>query len=267
MKNLNKYKLNLERSPFDARNWKYETLIRKYTYPETLDLRPDMFGVRDQGSQGSCAAMSGAAVKDWQEIKDVGITEYMSPQFIYNNRKNPGSAGMYLSDLMDILHKKGTCLESLHPYGNLNAPSPEAYADALNYLIENYAEVDTIEGLKQALYEKGACVIGVPVYNYTTRMWFKRPGDNYLGGHAMTIVGYNSEGFIIRNSWGDDWGDDGHTIFPYSDWGCQWEVWSSVDADSGVKPPPVPEPDRISKYWWIAGLILLAVILFFILKG
>jgi hypothetical protein len=35
--------------------------------------------------------------------------------------------------------------------------------------------------------------------------------DDY-GGHAVTIVGYTSEGFIIKNSWGRGWGMDGYGI-------------------------------------------------------
>lgn len=41
------------------------------------------------------------------------------------------------------------------------------------------------------------------------------------GGHAVTIVGYDEDGFIIKNSWGENWGDKGygwisfdyHTLF------------------------------------------------------
>jgi C1A family cysteine protease len=58
----------------------------------------------------------------------------------------------------------------------------------------------------------------------------------------MAIVGWDTEGFIIRNSWGDDWNDDGHTIFPYTDWGLQWEVWTAID---DTTPIPIP---KLS--WW-----------------
>ncbi|MCC5829226.1 MAG: C1 family peptidase [Phycisphaeraceae bacterium] len=47
--------------------------------------------------------------------------------------------------------------------------------------------------------------------------WLRRdldPRDAY-GGHAVTIVGYNDLGFIVKNSWGTDWGDNGYAIVSY----------------------------------------------------
>jgi hypothetical protein len=34
-------------------------------------------------------------------------------------------------------------------------------------------------------------------------------------GHAITIVGYNRDGFIIKNSWGKSWGDKGYATVSY----------------------------------------------------
>ena len=34
--------------------------------------------------------------------------------------------------------------------------------------------------------------------------------DTVRGGHAISIVGYRTDGrFIVRNSWGTSWGDKG----------------------------------------------------------
>jgi len=39
-----------------------------------------------------------------------------------------------------------------------------------------------------------------------------------LGGHAFALIGYNSDGFVVQNSWGADWGWHGFAILPYDDW-------------------------------------------------
>jgi hypothetical protein len=39
-----------------------------------------------------------------------------------------------------------------------------------------------------------------------------------VGGHAFAIVGYTSDGFIVQNSWGPDWGYHGFALLPYEDW-------------------------------------------------
>ena len=44
-----------------------------------------------------------------------------------------------------------------------------------------------------------------------------KPGERVLGGHAVMAVGYDDEqrNFIVRNSWGSGWGQDGYFLMPY----------------------------------------------------
>ena len=233
MKDFTQYQLNVEPSPLDSRDFKAETIFSKHVaVPATLDLRSDLQKVRDQGSQGTCVAQVGACMKEWQENKDVNFDQHMSPQFIYNNRSTSGS-GMYPRDLMSILRNMGSAPESMFPYGHTGKPPVDVYTEAKNYVIQHYAQVDTIEGLKTALSKNGPCYGTFPVYNYGASMWKASFDGPILGYHAMTFVGYNLKGFIIRNSWGDDWNDNGYTIFPYEDWGLQIECWTCIDKESG----------------------------------
>ncbi|HJV49634.1 MAG TPA: C1 family peptidase [Geothrix sp.] len=44
------------------------------------------------------------------------------------------------------------------------------------------------------------------------------PNAQTSDGHAFAILGYTSEGFVIQNSWGDDWGSHGLALLGYEDW-------------------------------------------------
>lgn len=242
--------LNLKKSPTDERDYVAETIYSSedVKLPEIYDMRTDMPEVRNQGSQGSCAGMTASSMKEWQEKKDVGYTDYMSPQFVYNNRENAGEEGMYSRDVMKILNKIGIVTEKDYPYLTFD-PITKALKDkASKFRISGYASVSSIEGLKKALYKNGPCYLAVPVYNYGGRMWKPKQGDKKLGGHAMTIVGWNKEGFIIRNSWGKSWNGTGYTVFPYSDWGLHWEVWTTIDAESSSPIVP-PKPNKKKSLW------------------
>lgn len=47
--------------------------------------------------------------------------------------------------------------------------------------------------------------------------------------HAVTVVGYNQCGFIIKNSWGVEWGENGYSTFPYEYWPLYIECWVSIN--------------------------------------
>lgn len=253
------YPLGCKKSPYDVRDWKYEKLKVAVLFPETLDLRDDMFDVKDQGNYGTCSAMTASQMKENEEIIDVQLQEMLSPQYVYNLRKNYPEEGMYSRDTMDILVKKGIVEERLYPYAKTF--DPDIPADLLergqSYKCKGYAQITTVDGLKQALYENGVCYMAIPVYNFGARMWFQYPGQYLLGGHAISIVGYTLDSFIIRNSWGDDWNGNGHTLFPFTDWGLQWEVWTALDEKS---VPPEPKKkcwfiELLQKFWnWIVNL-------------
>jgi len=223
-------------SPDDNRDWIAESIyLTCHMLPEIVDHRKKLQAIRNQGQQGTCAAQTAACMKEWQEFHDVGFNKYMSPQFIYNNRTNQQSEGMYGRDVMRILSKIGSCSEDIYPYGKIESLtdiSDSSKDEAENFKIKSYAQVKTIEGLKKAVYINGPCYIAFPVYNHTTTMWKPLNRDKRQGGHAMSVVGYNKEGFIIRNSWGPYWGDNGYCTYNYLDWGSHWDCWTTIDEKS-----------------------------------
>jgi len=231
----NKYLFNLQKSPADPRDFILESIYPEtVTLPEVWDLRPYMKSVRDQGQYGTCSAQAVAAMKEWQEYSDIGFKEYMSPWFIYQLRENLTQEGMYPRNTMEILYKTGIVPENEYKYST-NAPiTEELKQKAANYKIQGYALINIVESFKKALFANGPCYIAFPVYD-PQRIDFWKPsytGQHYMGGHAVSCVGYLKDCFIIRNSWSVQWGESGYTYYPFKDFGYHWEIWTTIDADS-----------------------------------
>ena len=129
-----RYQLNIKKSPVDERDFVAETIHSdEGELPAEHDLRKDLKAVRDQGSQGTCAAQTSACMKEWQERHDVNFQEYMSPQFIYNNRQNQDSEGMYSRDVMKILHKIGSVREVSYAYRSFDPMTDTLLEEAAKY--------------------------------------------------------------------------------------------------------------------------------------
>ena len=94
--------------------------------------------------------------------------------------------------------------------------------------INEYAMIKNGGALKLALVMNGPCFGALPVYNSRDEFWKSGPGDCFCGYHAISIVGYNEEGFIIRNSWGTSFGDKGYSVLKYEDYSKLIEVWTIV---------------------------------------
>ena len=108
---------------------------------------------------------------------------------------------------------------------------------AFKYLIDNgvdykdghiklskYYKVNSGPALKHAIVANGPCIGVLPVYNDYMEFW-KNTGD-FLGYHAISIVGYDENGFIIRNSWGSGYGKKGYTYIKNEDLNKFAEIWT-----------------------------------------
>lgn len=221
------------KSPADERDWIYEGLAQSPTdaeIPEEFSMKEYMNYPKDQGSRGTCAAFVGAAIKSINHRRSTDTDVEFSTEFIYYNRQNRPASGMFGRNVFSILQKMGTPPESKYPYGTQKKPSSSVYNMALNYRIHGYAKIVSADGLKRALYELGPCYLLLPLYS-TRRSTFWRPkkGEESAQGHAVLVIGYNSDGFIIINSWGPTWNGDGTAVIPYNHWNSEWECWVAME--------------------------------------
>lgn len=61
------------------------------------------------------------------------------------------------------------------------------------------------------------------VFSYNDDFW---NGDEFMGGHAVAVVGYDETGLIIKNSWGTSFGRGGYTTLPYNQFNKVREAWT-----------------------------------------
>ena len=96
-----------------------------------------------------------------------------------------------------------------------------------NRFIHSYAFLRNMMSIQYSILSNGPVMICLPVYN-TSRdtFWEYRIGEAIVGFHAVTVVGYNLNGFRLRNSWGTSYGRGGYADFPYTDFGRIREAWT-----------------------------------------
>lgn len=181
--------------------------------PNEISYKDYLPKVINQGMRPICVPCSISSYINYTINLDDGINDKdnnVDYEDIYSHRTNDGDNGMSFKDALGYLR---------HNCAKING-------DCKN-VVERYAKIGSIKQLKQALVMNGPCVGGLPVYDsYRTDFWVKFSNDVFQGGHAIAIVGYNEEGFIIRNSWGYGYGDDGYAVLPYDDFENFIEIWT-----------------------------------------
>ena len=187
------------------------TLPLKYSYQNFL---PPVY---DQGNEPWCVPYSLSTHLNWNHNIDtdgnVKRENYVEVKDIYKMRKNIfKDDGMSFLEALDYLKKKGVKCKN----GRMK--------------IRGYAKVTSAMSLKYALLMNGPCVGALRVYNDSDYFWRREyQGQEMIGGHAIAIVGYDEENFIIRNSWGKSWGFKGYTYMPFSEVSKFLEIWTIYD--------------------------------------
>jgi len=220
----------IQPSPIDSRDYIYSAQ-NHILLPDQVDLRPALSKPRDSGSRRSNLAFATASIKEYHERINLDFDGCMSPESILFYVKNKKSQNC--REMMKILQKRGISPEKFFPFQYQSEPTeiPESAKIIMsNFRIRQYAQVETIQAAKEAIFKYGPLLMSFPIHKNSPILW--KPSNknkNVIGGHAVAIVGYNQEGFIIRNSWSASWNGDGHVIYPYSDWKSHWEIWTCID--------------------------------------
>jgi C1A family cysteine protease len=202
--------------------------------PASVDLRGNCPPVYDQGHLGSCTSDAIAGAFQFESMKQNDPVFTPSRLFIYYNERVIENSvnydsGASIRDGMNSVSQQGVCDESSWPYiisEFTKKPYQTCYQEALQNTATSYYSISQdIDQLKGCLADGYPFVFGFTVYGSFESQQVAQtgvvnlPGDDesVVGGHAVVAVGYDDaqNWFIVRNSWGENWGMAGYFTMPY----------------------------------------------------
>jgi C1A family cysteine protease len=201
--------------------------------PTSKDLRAAWWQIGDQGATGSCVGWATAdALLRWHFVKAkfVSTNEVLSPRFIWMAAKETDeftsqpttfieTDGTSLKAALDIARNYGEVRDTILPFssGKLYQGNDKTfYALAAKLKIASYFNLGRqLQDWRSWIANNGPVLVRLDV-DATWDKATKTKGnmDVYQpnttrGGHAVSLVGYTPDRFIVRNSWGTGWGDKG----------------------------------------------------------
>lgn len=242
-----------------AGDFLYDRLMGSYgdENATSFDLRSinGITEVKDQFECGSCWAFSTLAAMESSNMiinkKSIDLSEQQLVNCITKNGGcNGGSPEIVLQELLKT--DKGIISEKELPY--LNKQGYCALSASSPIKVSNWSQLGknaSIKEIKKAIVSHGALVAAL---NSNTQAF-----KSYAGGsgvlqdantgkvtHAVALAGWddNQQAWLIKNSWGEHWGDKGYGWVKYGTQDLQRFSWVDVKRmDESYEAPTFTDKD------------------------
>ncbi len=202
--------------------------------PASVDLRDDWWRIGNQESTGSCVGWATAdSLLRWHFVKDgrISETEKLSVRFQWMAAKETDQfmtrpttfiepEGTSLKAALDVARKYGAVRDRDLPFATPRLYKRDAkafYLLASQFRIGAYVNLGAnLRDWRSWLANEGPVLTRLDCDD----TWMDAKASNGVlaeyhadtadGGHAVALVGYDRDRFIVRNSWGTtEWGDKG----------------------------------------------------------
>ncbi len=179
--------------------------ITGFVAPTVVDSRGYCTRTEDQGSTSMCAAYSTTSFAENIMWRQTHKPPTYDPATVYRKAK-----------ALDGDNGEGTTLD--HAAEAFLSIYPDAFdKECTPKIIRSWA--GDLNDLKYAIHKYGCAVGGFNI----TDAWYRAKGTWIpsggvsAGGHAVLVCGYNENGLIIQNSWGQNWGEKGFAVLRWVD--------------------------------------------------
>jgi hypothetical protein len=202
---------------------------------DAVDLRKFATPVGDQGQTSRCSAFAWTHATEMVSNIKSGSAPRLSPSFtMLQFQRQQGDAKDYQyaysggdgtvggTDPGNVLVEHGTCRQELWPDGSEVPVTSERVlvSDAQKHPLDATPHPISSEDIKKVL--SAGCPVHVAMNTGEAFSDVGRDGQfnaaekpsGQHGRHAMLIIGYTGNFYIIKNSWGTEWGDKGYCYVP-----------------------------------------------------
>ena len=184
-------------------------------------------GVRDQRSCGSCWVFAAVAeLESCMLIYDHRLADLSEQQVLSCSRRVDGCEGGFSQFAYQTFRDYGSVGEACMPYEAMDfIPCTQEICLPLGRISDFHTVDDSIDAVKQAILNGpvyGPFLVPSSFYYFNSGCYEDDTtvGDS-AGTHAVAIIGWDDNecdgagAWICKNSWGDDWGEDGFFKIKY----------------------------------------------------
>lgn len=207
----------------------------------------DFLGSAGQGVLPSCAGWAvsyAVALETWRASVRVGIPMTVVPgpcdlwSFGRMIEGDPDTSGVSLRNVFKGISRNGGLYHNPGARRTVSAPQPPVMARRFR-----------LPGYRRILSERPSSIVRAVIANnlqpvigafsiyadtmrtagHSGRLPLPDADSSPLGGHAMTIYGFDGNDFLVRNSWGRDWGNAGTLRMSseyVDDMFLTWDLWT-----------------------------------------
>jgi C1A family cysteine protease len=196
-------------------------VARDEATPATKDWRKDgaVGPVKDQGQCGSCWAFSTVAnLEGIYQIKNKKSVVLSEQSLVDCDKVDSGCNGGLMENSLAFVRDNGIAFSKDYPYHARNQKCAK-YVSAMKVTGFTFAPSQDEQAIKTMLAQTGPLSIAVnanPFQFYDSGILDSDSNecDPQELDHGVALVGYGSENgkeyWIVRNSWGSNWGENGY---------------------------------------------------------
>lgn len=238
----------------------YETTAKTFgdSKATKFDLRQinGVTKIKDQKNCGSCWAFSAAAaIESNYALKNNEFLDISEQGILGCSGAGSCSTGGWYTDVFSwLIDDSSAYVTSENDFPYQAKDVCQTGLNPIDVKVTNFGflEYGTIEEIKEAIVKHGA-VSAALFSNNPDFMNYKSgviQGNNNAPDHAIAIVGWDDtlQAWLIRNSWGEFWGDKGYGWVGYNACSIGYASWVDVSSKDNAQPEVITKDKTVISF-------------------